>query len=63
MSLNQKLEKLALFEPNGFPVIGLYLNTQADRHGRDDFDRFVRKELSDRTKTFAPDSREGMLRT
>lgn len=58
MSLSQKLDKLAAYEPNGFPFISLYLNTQADQHGRDDFDRFVRKEFSDRGKTFANDSPE-----
>jgi len=58
MSLNLKLEKLAAFEPNGFPFISLYLNTQADGHGRDDFDRFVRKELSNRAKDFPDDSPE-----
>jgi peptide subunit release factor 1 (eRF1) len=52
------LEKLAAFEPNGFPVISLYLNTQANQHGRDDFDRFVRKELSSRARAFADESPE-----
>ncbi|HMJ07874.1 MAG TPA: Vms1/Ankzf1 family peptidyl-tRNA hydrolase [Pyrinomonadaceae bacterium] len=58
MSLDLKLEKLAAYEPNGFPFISLYLNTQADQHGRDDFDRFVRKEFRNRAKTFANDSPE-----
>jgi len=58
MSLNLKLEKLAAFAPNGFPFISLYLNTQPDQHGRDDFDRFVRKEFRNHAKTFANDSPE-----
>jgi len=58
MSLNQQLEKLATFEPNGFPFISLYLNTQSDQHGRDDFDRFVRKEFKKRARTFADGSPE-----
>jgi hypothetical protein len=33
-------------------VISLYLNTQADQHGRDNFDSFVRKELSARARTY-----------
>jgi hypothetical protein len=48
MSLNEHLDRMAAFEPVPFPVISLYLNTQADQHGRDNFDSFVRKELSAR---------------
>lgn len=58
MLLSQKLEKLAAFEPNGFPFISLYLNTQANRHGRDEFERFVRKELSNHARTLSPGSPE-----
>ena len=58
MSLDLKLAELAAYEPNGFPFVSLYLNTQADQHGRDDFDRFVRKEFTDRAKTFRKDSPE-----
>jgi peptide subunit release factor 1 (eRF1) len=39
MSLNQQIDKVAAFEPNGFPFVSLYLNTQPDQHGRDDFER------------------------
>lgn len=64
MLLSKKLVELAAFEPNGFPFISLYLNTQANRHGRDEFERFVRKELSNHAKTLAPGSleREGFER-
>ena len=55
-SLTEHLDELAAFEPNGFPFVSLYLNTQADGHGRDDFDRFVRKEFNSRAKTFVEDS-------
>jgi len=58
MSLDRQLDKLAAFEPNGFPFVSLYLNTQPDQHGRDDFDRFVRKEFRNRARTFADDSLE-----
>lgn len=56
--LKRHLDELAAFEPNGFPFTSLYLNAQADRHGRDNFEPFVRKELSSRAKTFAEGSRE-----
>lgn len=56
--LAQHLDELAGFEPNGFPFTSLYLNAQADQHGRDNFAPFVRKELASRAKTFAEGSRE-----
>ena len=56
--LARHLDDLAAFEPNGFPFISLYLNAQADQHGRDNFVPFVRKELNSRAKTFAEGSRE-----
>jgi peptide subunit release factor 1 (eRF1) len=58
MSVSQKLRDLAALEPNGFPFVSLYLNTQANRHGRDEFERFVRKEFSDHAKTMARGSLE-----
>ena len=45
MPLNETIDKLADFQPSNLPVISLYLNTQADQHGRDNFDSFVRKEF------------------
>lgn len=52
MPLNDTLDRLAAFEPTDLPVISLYLNTQADGHGRDNFDSFVRKEFKARAQTF-----------
>jgi peptide subunit release factor 1 (eRF1) len=57
--LNRHLDELAAFEPNGFaPFISLYLNAQADHHGRDNFHSFVRKEFTSCAKTFPVDSME-----
>ena len=48
------IDRLAGFEPAaGLPVISLYLNAQANEHGRQDFERFLRKEFSERARTFA----------
>lgn len=58
MLLRKKLEELAALEPNGFPFISLYVNAQANQHGRDEFERFVRKELSEHAKAMEPDSSE-----
>ena len=45
VSLDQLLDRLARFEPTHLPVISLYLNLQADQHGKDNYQPFVRKEL------------------
>ena len=41
-----------------FPFVSLYLNIQADQHGRDNFEWFVRKEFKTKAKFFAPESLE-----
>jgi peptide subunit release factor 1 (eRF1) len=56
--INRHLDELTAFEPNGFPFVSLYLNAQADQHGRDNFQPFVRKELTRRARTFPVDSIE-----
>ena len=52
MSLHQLLDQLAAFTPTTWPVLSLYLNAQADHHGRDSFASFVRKEVPARAKTY-----------
>ena len=51
-TLEQIIDRLAAFEPVGLPVLSLYLNAQANEHGRQDFERFLRKEFSERARTF-----------
>ena len=58
MAVNELLDRLAAFQPTGFPVISLYLNAQADQHGRESYGAFVRKELGERAKGFEPGSAE-----
>jgi peptide subunit release factor 1 (eRF1) len=50
MAPNNLLDRLVTFEPTPFPVISVYLNTQADQNGRDNFDAFVRRELKAQAK-------------
>ena len=57
-NLEQIIDRLAGFEPVGLPVISLYLNAQANEQGRDDFQRFLRKEFSERARTFRAHSPE-----
>lgn len=57
MSLEHLVEKLAAFEPPGdLPVVSLYLNAQADEHGRHNFLSFMRKQFPERARTYEPDS-------
>src|SRR5215207_9184029 len=58
MTLNEQIDRLAAFEPSPYPVISLYLNTQPDGRGRDNFGAFVRKELKARAQTYPPRSAE-----
>jgi peptide subunit release factor 1 (eRF1) len=50
--LDEKLRELALFEPTTMPVLSVYLNTQSDQHGRDNFEPVLRKELKARGATY-----------
>ncbi len=43
--LNQQLDRLASLSPCSQPVLSVYLNAEADQHGRDHFGPFLRKEL------------------
>lgn len=58
MTLTAQLDRLAAFEQSPYPVISLYLNTQPDGRGRDNFQTFVRKELKARSQTYPPRSPE-----
>jgi peptide subunit release factor 1 (eRF1) len=59
MSLEHLVEKLAGFEPPGdLPVVSLYLNAQADEHGRHNFLTFVRKQFPERVRTYGAHSPE-----
>ncbi len=58
MILNDWIARLAAFEPNGFPVLSLYLNTEPDERGRDNYGAWLRKELNARARTFPAGSSE-----
>jgi peptide chain release factor subunit 1 len=51
-TLEQIIDRLAAFEPADLPVVSLYLNAQANENGRQDFERFLRKEFSERARTY-----------
>lgn len=52
MTLTDQLNRLAAFEPSPYPVVSLYLNSQPNERGRDNFQAFVRKELKARALTY-----------
>jgi len=57
-SIDEHLDRLLSYEPGPLPVISLYLNTQPDDRGRDNYDQFLRKELQTRVKTWPASSAE-----
>ena len=56
--LSAQLDRLAAFDPGPFPVISLYLNLQSDEHGKDRVEPFLRKELTERIRTYAASTPE-----
>ena len=57
-TLDAILDRLARFEPSALPVISLYLNLQADQHGKPNYAPFLKKELAARARTYASGSVE-----
>jgi peptide subunit release factor 1 (eRF1) len=61
--LREHLDRLSAFEPaEDAPVLSLYLDAQPDQHGRDNYDAWLRKTLSDRALTFHGDARHSFER-
>ena len=52
------LERLLNFEPTAAPVISLYLDARADQHGQQNFLPVVRKQLTERSKSYENQSEE-----
>lgn len=52
------LQKLAGFEPTGFPFLNFYLNAQVNENGPRTFDVYVRTQLSEAEKNYAEESSE-----
>jgi peptide chain release factor subunit 1 len=58
MQIAEQLDRLARFEPAPYPVVSLYLNTQPNEHGRDQYQQFVRQEFKARSRTYPAGSPE-----
>jgi hypothetical protein len=50
--LDDVLTRLIEFDSGGLPVVSLYLNAQANQQGRDQYDRFIRREFSARGNNY-----------
>jgi peptide chain release factor subunit 1 len=50
--ISTRLDRLAIVAPGRFPVVSLYLNLQPNQYGRDQFEPFLRKEFTDRVRTY-----------
>lgn len=58
MKLNELLSKLIALESGGFPVLSLYVSTEANARGRDDFNVWLSAKLSDLNQRYEPESPE-----
>lgn len=58
MKLNSLVEKLAAFEPSGTPFISLYLNSQVNQNGREDYPIWLKNEIREHTKDLEEESEE-----
>ena len=52
------LKNLSSIESTEFPFISVYLNAEPNQHGRDDFNIFLKKQLSEHQDKFKEDSKE-----
>ena len=58
MPITEQLDRLARFEPVPYPFVSLYLNTQPNERGRDQYQTFVRQEFKSRSRTYPEGSPE-----
>ena len=50
--LTEQLDRVAAVDPGPFPVISLYLDLRPNERGRDQFEQFLKKELTERVNTY-----------
>lgn len=59
VSVDEHLDRLLGFEPTTFPVLSVYLNTQADQHGRTpDLEPYLQREFKTLARTWPTGSTE-----
>jgi peptide chain release factor subunit 1 len=50
--LSEQLDRVAATDPGPFPVVSLYLDLRPNERGRDRFEQFLKKELTERVNTY-----------
>jgi peptide subunit release factor 1 (eRF1) len=58
MKLNDLIQKLAAFEPKGFPVLSIYLDSQGIDQGREDYRIWLKTELAEKIAGYENESAE-----
>lgn len=64
MKLTNLIKSLGSFEPDGFPFLSLYINAEPDSVGRDNFNAWLKKQLSETAARYKdyPDEAERLER-
>jgi peptide subunit release factor 1 (eRF1) len=60
MKLNSLVEKLAAFEPKGAPFISLYLNSEANQNGRDEYAAWLKNAFRDEAENYEEESEDAL---
>jgi hypothetical protein len=55
-NIENVLRRLSEVHSSAYPIVSVYLNTQANHRGRDQFAPWIRKQLAERGRTFHPHS-------
>jgi peptide chain release factor subunit 1 len=55
--LQDRIDRLAAFEPSEDPVISLYLDMRPDQHGRDNYGSFLRKTFAEHGRALKGETR------
>ncbi|MGI8885124.1 MAG: Vms1/Ankzf1 family peptidyl-tRNA hydrolase [Pyrinomonadaceae bacterium] len=58
MKLNDLVQKLAAFEPGGFPVVSLYLDASGNENGCDGYNTWLKAEIDELMESYDEDSAE-----
>ena len=58
MKLTNLIKKLGAFEPDGYPFLSLYINAEADSTGRDNFQVWLKKQLSEQASIYKDNGEE-----
>ena len=58
MKLTDLIKKLGAFEPDGYPFLSLYIDARADSTGRDNFQIWLKKQLSEKAELYKNNEEE-----